>query len=97
MVDFRPLPPIPDMDISEESVLVVADEMRVWVNKALATMHEIAVDGNLRTLVLVHLLEIFLFSRFVDLSSCCKRLLYDCVMWFCFSGCCWIMVDFSDW
>ncbi|KAK1417524.1 hypothetical protein QVD17_26653 [Tagetes erecta] len=49
----RPLPPIPDMDISEESVLVVADEMRVWVNRALATMHEIAVDGNLRTLVLV--------------------------------------------
>ncbi|KAL8188903.1 hypothetical protein R6Q57_029423 [Mikania cordata] len=49
----RPLPPIPDMDISEESVLIVADEMRVWVNRVLATMHEIAVDGNLRTLTLV--------------------------------------------
>ncbi|KAI3774699.1 hypothetical protein L1987_49259 [Smallanthus sonchifolius] len=49
----RPLPPIPDMDISEESVLIAADEMRVWVNTALATLHEIAVDGNLRTLILV--------------------------------------------
>ncbi|KAF5786921.1 hypothetical protein HanRHA438_Chr10g0459501 [Helianthus annuus] len=49
----RPLPPIPDLDISEESVLVAADEMRVWVNKGLATLHEIAVDGNLRTLLLV--------------------------------------------
>ncbi|XP_076954807.1 reticulon-like protein B11 [Bidens hawaiensis] len=49
----RPLPPIPDLDISEESVLIAADEIRVWVNRALATVHEIAVDGNLRTLVLV--------------------------------------------
>ncbi|KVH93311.1 reticulon-like protein B11 [Cynara cardunculus var. scolymus] len=49
----RPLPPIPDLDISEESVLATADEMRVWVNNALSTMHEIAVDGNLRTLILV--------------------------------------------
>ncbi|KAI3803724.1 hypothetical protein L1987_31885 [Smallanthus sonchifolius] len=49
----RPLPPIPDMDISEESVLIAADEMRVRVNSALAALHEIAVDGNLRTLILV--------------------------------------------
>ncbi|KAL4588675.1 hypothetical protein LXL04_001568 [Taraxacum kok-saghyz] len=48
----RPLPPIPNLDISEESVLLAADEMRVWVNKALSTLHEIAVDGNLRTLIL---------------------------------------------
>nr|GEV76277.1 reticulon-like protein B11 [Tanacetum cinerariifolium] len=48
----RPLPPIPDLDISEESVLVAADEMRVWINSALANVHEIAVEGNLRTLVL---------------------------------------------
>ncbi|XP_071691715.1 reticulon-like protein B10 [Rutidosis leptorrhynchoides] len=49
----RPLPPIPDLDVSEELVLVAADEIRVWVNSALATLHEIAVDGNLRTLILV--------------------------------------------
>ncbi|KAK9061357.1 hypothetical protein SSX86_018538 [Deinandra increscens subsp. villosa] len=49
----RPLPPIPDLDISEESVLIAADEMRVWINNALATIHEIAVDGNLRILILV--------------------------------------------
>nr|XP_043626533.1 reticulon-like protein B10 [Erigeron canadensis] len=46
----RPLPPIPDLDISEETVIAVADEARVWVNSALATLHEIAVDGNLKTL-----------------------------------------------
>ncbi|KAI3789268.1 hypothetical protein L2E82_02060 [Cichorium intybus] len=49
----RPLPPIPNLDISEESVLQAADEMRVWFNSALSTLHEIAVDGNLRTLILV--------------------------------------------
>ena len=61
MCNCRPLPPIPDLDISEESVLVAADEMRVWVNSALATVHEIAVDGNLRTLILVQFLEFYLF------------------------------------
>ncbi|KAK9071127.1 hypothetical protein SSX86_009695 [Deinandra increscens subsp. villosa] len=49
----RPLPPIPDLDISEESVLIAADEMRVLVNRALATLHEIAADGNLSTIILV--------------------------------------------
>ncbi|CAI9264794.1 unnamed protein product [Lactuca saligna] len=49
----RPLPPIPNLDISEESALLAADEMRVRINSALSTLHEIAVDGNLRTIILV--------------------------------------------
>ncbi|KAJ0697239.1 hypothetical protein HanLR1_Chr10g0366781 [Helianthus annuus] len=72
----RPLPPIPDLDISEESVLVAADEMRVWVNKGLATLHEIAVDGNLRTLLLVAV-GLWLISFIGVLVSLSVPLLYD--------------------
>ncbi|XP_023729563.1 reticulon-like protein B11 [Lactuca sativa] len=49
----RPLPPIPNLDISEESALLAADEIRLRINTVLSTLHEIAVDGNLRTIILV--------------------------------------------
>ncbi|CAI9294558.1 unnamed protein product [Lactuca saligna] len=49
----RPLPPIPELDISEETVLIAADEMQVWVNHIFSLAHAIAVDGNLKALMLV--------------------------------------------
>ncbi|CAI9786291.1 unnamed protein product [Fraxinus pennsylvanica] len=44
----RPLPPVPNLDISEESVVKGADEMLVYVNGALSIAHDIAIGGNLR-------------------------------------------------
>ncbi|KAL3814263.1 hypothetical protein ACJIZ3_015531 [Penstemon smallii] len=44
----RPLPPLPNLEISEENVVKAADEMRVWVNHALAIAHDIAITGNWR-------------------------------------------------
>lgn len=44
--DFRPLPPLPNLEISEEASIMAADEMRVWVNNALSIAHDIAIDGN---------------------------------------------------
>ncbi|KAK1423813.1 hypothetical protein QVD17_19122 [Tagetes erecta] len=49
----RPLPPIPELEISEESVLIAAEEMQVWINHAFTIAHAIAVDGNLKTLIAV--------------------------------------------
>ncbi|KAK9677739.1 hypothetical protein RND81_11G163700 [Saponaria officinalis] len=49
----RPLPPIPDLEVSEKSIEQAADVIRVWVNHALSIAHEIAVCGNLRVLVQV--------------------------------------------
>ncbi|XP_076926411.1 reticulon-like protein B11 [Bidens hawaiensis] len=49
----RPLPPIPELDISEESVLIAADEMQVWINHAFSVARDIAVSGNLKTLIAV--------------------------------------------
>ncbi|CAA2974070.1 reticulon-like protein B11 [Olea europaea var. sylvestris] len=43
----RPLPPVPNLDISEESVVKAADEMQVWVNRALSIAHDITIGGNL--------------------------------------------------
>ncbi|CAA3007291.1 reticulon B11 [Olea europaea subsp. europaea] len=51
----RPLPPVPNLDISEESVVEAADEMQVWVNRALSIAHDIAIGGNLGLFVQVFL------------------------------------------
>lgn len=45
---FRPLPPLPNLEVSEEIVVKAADEMRVCVNHALSIAHDIAIGGNLR-------------------------------------------------
>ncbi|XP_021753402.1 reticulon-like protein B11 [Chenopodium quinoa] len=49
----RPLPPVPDLEVSDKSIEQAADVIRVWLNRALAVAHEIAVCGNLRVLIQV--------------------------------------------
>ncbi|XP_059647829.1 reticulon-like protein B11 [Cornus florida] len=44
----RPLPPIPDLEISEESILKAADILQVWTNQALSVARDISVGGNLK-------------------------------------------------
>ncbi|KAJ0076883.1 hypothetical protein Patl1_35456 [Pistacia atlantica] len=44
----RPLPPIPDLEISDQSVAKAADVLRAWVNYALSIAHDIAVGRNLK-------------------------------------------------
>ncbi|GMQ01000.1 hypothetical protein CsSME_00047812 [Camellia sinensis var. sinensis] len=51
----RPLPPLPDLEVSEESVLRAADEARVWINHALSVARDIAVEGNLKIFIQVAL------------------------------------------
>ncbi|KAH9695364.1 hypothetical protein WN943_024349 [Citrus x changshan-huyou] len=43
----RPLPPLPDLEISDQSVVKVADEIQVWVNHALSIARDIAMGRNL--------------------------------------------------
>ncbi|CAH9050282.1 unnamed protein product [Cuscuta europaea] len=49
----RPLPPLPDMEISEECIANAGEVMRVWVNHVLAIAHDIAIGGNVRLFVQV--------------------------------------------
>lgn len=52
---FRPLPPLPDLEISEDFVLGAADVTRVWINRASSVAHDIAVGRNLKLFVQVSL------------------------------------------
>lgn len=51
----RPLPPLPDLEISEESVSMVADELRLWINFALSIARDIAIGRNLKLFLQVAL------------------------------------------
>ncbi|EOX98356.1 Reticulon family protein isoform 2, partial [Theobroma cacao] len=44
----RPLPPLPNLEISEKTVGKVADELQVWINYALSIAHDIAIGRNLK-------------------------------------------------
>lgn len=79
---YRPLPPIPELDISEESVLIAAEEMQVWINHAFSLAHEIAIDGNLKTLIAVRCHSFCLSWRFC--VSLAMIGIYSCILcyWF---------------
>ncbi|CAN4107753.1 unnamed protein product [Withania somnifera] len=51
----RPFPPIPDLEVHEESVVKAADMMRVWINHVLMIAHDIAIGGNLKLFIKVSL------------------------------------------
>lgn len=52
-LNCRPLPPLPDLEVSEESVIKAADVLRVWINYILLIARDIAIDGNLKLFVQV--------------------------------------------
>ncbi|KAF1878748.1 hypothetical protein Lal_00047420 [Lupinus albus] len=43
----RPLPPLPDLEISEETIAKVADAMQIRINRVLSVAHDIAIERNL--------------------------------------------------
>lgn len=62
---FRPLPPLPDLDISEESVGKLAEVVQKGANCALSIAHEITIGQNLKVVLQVsgdRLFKIFLFE-----------------------------------
>ncbi|KAG7536714.1 Reticulon [Arabidopsis suecica] len=46
----RPMPQLPNLEISEASVFMVADTLRVWINTALAVAREIYMGRNAKQL-----------------------------------------------
>ncbi|KAG6652223.1 reticulon-like protein B11 [Carya illinoinensis] len=51
----RPLPPLPDMEISEKSVVKASEALQVWINPALSIAHDIAHGRNLKLFLKVAL------------------------------------------
>lgn len=54
IMEFRPLPPLPDLDVSEETFLAVAELMCDWGNRALSIARDIAIGGDLKVLLQVY-------------------------------------------
>lgn len=52
-MEFRPLPPLPDLDVSDETFLAVAEVMCDWGNRALSIARDIAIGGDLKVLLQV--------------------------------------------
>lgn len=52
----RPLPPLPNLEVSEEFVGKAADEARAWINSLLAVGHDIAIRRDRKVFLLVTLL-----------------------------------------
>lgn len=42
----RPLPPLPNLEVSEDFIRKAADAARVWINQGLAIAHDIALGRN---------------------------------------------------
>ncbi|XP_039047258.1 reticulon-like protein B10 [Hibiscus syriacus] len=49
----RPLPPIPNMEISERTIGMVSDELHGWINCVLAIAHDITIGRNLKLFIKV--------------------------------------------
>ena len=45
---FRPLPPLPDLEVTEEMAEKAADEMCVCINRAMSMARAIAIGGDLK-------------------------------------------------
>ncbi|XP_028767670.1 reticulon-like protein B11 [Neltuma alba] len=74
----RPLPPLPDMEISEESVAKAADELQIWINRALSVAHEIAIERNL--ILCLQITAALLLISFVGSLLNFLTLVYICVL-----------------
>uniref|UniRef100_A0A7N0TMH6 Reticulon-like protein n=1 Tax=Kalanchoe fedtschenkoi TaxID=63787 RepID=A0A7N0TMH6_KALFE len=49
----RPLPPIPNLEMSEDAVFRVAEELRVWINLGLSFASDIAIGRNVKRFIQV--------------------------------------------
>ena len=107
MLHYRPLPPLPDLEISEDTVVMAADILRVWVNHVLSIARDIAIGRNLKLFLQVsvavglriflrqkQLIQVFITQKsFVRITSnCCCG--FAGWFWFMVSILCWKSLQF---
>ena len=76
---LRPLPPLPNLEISDEVVGKAADRARVWINRVLAIGHDITIRRDRKVFLQVLLLHFIRCSR-LGLNVVCLTRLYDLVI-----------------
>lgn len=65
MLWFRPLPPLPNLEISENTVVRVSDALRVLINHTLSVARDIAVGRNIKVFLQVPLPFRFFFQHII--------------------------------
>lgn len=66
----RPLPPIPNMEISERMIGIVADELQIWLNCVLSIAHDITIGRNLKVFLKVKLFLYILSFNWYKTLKC---------------------------
>lgn len=74
----RPLPPLPNLELSDEAVVKAADKLRVWLNYALSIAQRITIVGELRLLIKVAF-GLWLISFIGSLINL-LTLVYSCIL-----------------
>ncbi|XP_043719343.1 reticulon-like protein B11 isoform X2 [Telopea speciosissima] len=64
----RPLPPLPNLEVSEDFVERAADVARLWINRILKVAHDISLGGDVRLFLQV-IFGLWLISYFGSLFS----------------------------
>lgn len=62
LVCFRPLPPLPDLEISEDSVVIIAHILQEWINCVLCLAREITIGRNVKLFIQVVCRRILVLS-----------------------------------
>jgi len=91
----RPLPPLPDLEISEKTIAKLSDVLQIWLNQALSVAHDIAINRNLflcaQVLGYICFFSLFMLSS-MDLMSIDNFYIVTCFYELGESGC-WGVVD----
>ncbi|CAL5209903.1 unnamed protein product [Lathyrus oleraceus] len=74
----RPLPPLPDLEISEETIGKFADALQIWINRALSVAHDIAIERNL--LLCLQVVGVLLTISYLGSLFNFLTLIYICVL-----------------
>jgi hypothetical protein len=74
----RPLPPLPDLEISEETIAKLADVLQIWINRALSVAHDIAIERNL--FLCLQVVGVLLTISYIGSLFNFLTLIYICVL-----------------
>lgn len=74
----RPLPPLPDLEISEKTIAKLSDVLQIWLNQALSVAHDIAINRNL--FLCAQVVGVLLTISYIGSLFNFLTLIYICVL-----------------
>lgn len=74
----RPLPPLPDLEISEKTIAKLSNVLQIWLNQALSVAHDIAINRNL--FLCAQVVGVLLTISYIGSLFNFLTLIYICVL-----------------